>query len=385
MHIVQLANFYGETSGGLRTAMVELASGYVARGHRVTRVVPGADDTSTDDGGVRTISVASPLVPGMGGYRAIRSASLAQEIIEDVRPDVIELSDKTTLAIAADRARRRGAAPVVLMSHERIDAILSQRVPKYFPLAAAADLWNRRLASRVDAVVCASRFAAQEFERIGASNIEVMPLGADLVRWHPGARTGRQSYTATIVMVGRLSAEKHPMLGIETIRELCRRGVTSRLIVAGAGPMLGTLVAASRGLPVEFVGHISDRDRLVQLVADADVALAPCPFETFGLSALEAMAAGTPIVIPTAGALPELAATGAARVVEGTGSQFADAVQAFLSGDRDIQRLVCRDRAEQFSWERAVDRMLKLFVRVSGTMPAATNTAATTRGEVVLV
>lgn len=41
LHIVQLANFYGPRSGGLRTALHHLGAGYVASGHRVTLVVPG--------------------------------------------------------------------------------------------------------------------------------------------------------------------------------------------------------------------------------------------------------------------------------------------------------------------------------------------------------
>ena len=61
MHIVQLANFYGPRSGGLRTALHHLGAGYVTRGHTVTLIVPGgrsADERLAT--GVRRLTVAAP-------------------------------------------------------------------------------------------------------------------------------------------------------------------------------------------------------------------------------------------------------------------------------------------------------------------------------------
>jgi len=61
VRIVQLANFYGPRSGGLRTALNALGAGYAARGHEVVLVVPG--DRASD---VR-IRAAPDVVPGFGG------------------------------------------------------------------------------------------------------------------------------------------------------------------------------------------------------------------------------------------------------------------------------------------------------------------------------
>src|ERR671930_1905281 len=94
MHIVQLANFYGPRSGGLRTALNHLGAGYVARGHDVVLVVPGP--RSTDEAlptGIRRITVAAPLLPGTGGYRAVDPWRV-QRLLERLRPDAIEVSDR---------------------------------------------------------------------------------------------------------------------------------------------------------------------------------------------------------------------------------------------------------------------------------------------------
>lgn len=136
MHVVQLANFYTPTSGGLRTVLQQLGSEYVERGHQVTRIVPGRSDSAPDGepdpSGVRTIEIASPLLKGSGGYRLIRRRSRVADLLERLAPDVIELSDKTTLVGATEAARARGTR-VVLVSHERIDAILRPR-----PVASSA-------------------------------------------------------------------------------------------------------------------------------------------------------------------------------------------------------------------------------------------------------
>ena len=70
MRIVQLANFYGGRSGGLRTAVDRWGAGYVGAGHDAVLIVPGADPgEETLNSGVTRITVAAPRIPASGGYR----------------------------------------------------------------------------------------------------------------------------------------------------------------------------------------------------------------------------------------------------------------------------------------------------------------------------
>ena len=387
MHIVQLANFYRGCSGGLRTVLDELGTRYVAAGHRVTRIVAAADDMVSERAGVQVISVRAPLVPGMGGYRMIVDVGRIDTMLTTVRPDVIELSDKTTLVRPARRAQQRGI-PVVLWSHERIDAILAPRVPQRFPLERGADHWNRRLASSVDAIVCASDFAAKEFSRLGVRHIERVPLGVDVDTFKPDRsmadrpRTGRP----TIVCVGRLSAEKRPRTAIAAARHLANLGTEVHLQMIGDGPDRQALEREAHGSSVSFTGHVHDRSHLAQILREADVAIAPCPFETFGLGALEALASGTPIVVPRAGALPELVTEGAGLAVADTPVAFALAIEQLLLGSRDDQRIAARCRAEEFEWDLTSSTIIDLFDRLTnrrGTV-ASTGTSGLPAGRRVL-
>jgi alpha-1,6-mannosyltransferase len=78
VRIVQLANFYGPRSGGLRTAVDQLGAGYTASGHEVVLVVPGERATETIlPSGVLRITRPAGKIPFTGGYRAVNPRSTA--------------------------------------------------------------------------------------------------------------------------------------------------------------------------------------------------------------------------------------------------------------------------------------------------------------------
>lgn len=157
----------------------------------------------------------------------------------------------------------------------------------------------------------------------------------------------------------RLSVEKRPGTALDAVEVLERRGRRAVLVVAGDGPLRPRLEqrARERGLPVTFLGHVSDPGLLGALQASADVCLAPGPAETFGLAALEAMACGTPVVVSASSALPEVIGS-AGAVAADRGEAFADAVDMLLERPEAERRGIARARAECFGWDTAVRAFL---------------------------
>ena len=367
MRIVQLANFYGPRSGGLRTALTALGAGYSARGHEVVLVVPGhaaADERLP--GGIRRIQVPAPQLPGTGGYRAVDPWRV-QRLLERLRPDAIEVSDRLTLRGLGRWASRRGV-PSVVVSHERLDRLLHQFLLPQGPARALADAANARMAAAYDTVVCTTAFAGAEFDRIGVANVRRVPLGVDLATFSPrhhdaGLRRELAAGAGTLLVhCGRLSPEKHPERSVDAVAALHESGASVRLVVAGDGPRRAALERRAVGLPVTFLGFVPQRQRVATLLASADVSIAPGPHETFGLSALEALASGTPVVVSRSSALTE--------IVTGTpgtfGAAAADSPEAFAAGittvlaaDEAGRRHAARSRAEQFGWPSSVDGMLE--------------------------
>lgn len=362
MRIVQLANFYGPRSGGLRTALHHLGAGYAARGHEVVLVVPGpyAEQRSLP-GGVHRIMLPAPRIPGTGGYRVVDPWRV-QDLLAGLRPDAVEVSDRLTLRRLGSWARRRDV-PSVVISHERLDRLLGQVLPAA-PARRLADVANRRMAASYDTVVCTTSFAREEFDRIAAPNVVQVPLGVDLETFHPRLRDARlraelaDGADTLLVHCGRLSAEKQVERSIDAVAALSGQGVRARLVVAGDGPRRVALQRRAQGLAVSFLGFVPDRRQVATLLASADVSLAPGPHETFGLAALEALAVGTPVVVSRSSALGDVIDDGCGIAAADRAPAFARAVTDLVARPQQAQRRAARSRAEHFSWPASVSGML---------------------------
>jgi alpha-1,6-mannosyltransferase len=357
VRIIRLANFVAPHSGGLRTSLAELGAGYLAAGHEPVLVIPGDRDGDERCAQGRVITLRAPRVPFTGGYRVLWRLA---RLLAALRPDALEVSDRTTLRWTGGWAREHGV-PAVMVSHESVTALLKLTLPGPGRLRSAlsrvvADWLNRRTARAYHRVICTTGWAAAEFGRIGAGNVVRVPLGVDLDTFGPRAGRLRARYAdegqILLVHCGRLSAEKRPQRSLTTLATLHAAGLPVRLVVAGDGPLRARLVrrAARAGLPVTFAGFLSGRADLAALLASADVAIAPGPAETFGLAALEALACGTPVVVSAESALPEVVGDAGASV---PGEDLAAGVRAVLARPERSRRAAARARAEQYDWGTA--------------------------------
>ncbi|MER6351066.1 glycosyltransferase [Streptomyces sp. NPDC001634] len=381
LRIVRLANFVAPASGGLRTALRELGKGFKEAGHEPVLIVPGERHTDQETEQGRVITLPGPLLPGTGGYRVLTDKRRVAALLEELDPDRLEVSDRTTLRWTGKWARR-ARVPAVMVSHETADGVLRTWGLSENLSRRAADALNIRTAHTYARVVCTTEFAEREFVRIGARNVVRAPLGVDLEQRHPALRDAalRDQYArgdeTLLAMCSRLSVEKRPGTALDALEALLRRGRRVVLVVAGDGPLRGRLEqrARERGLPVTFLGHVGDRDLLGALQASADVCLAPGPAETFGLAALEAMACGTPVVASAFSALPEVFGSAGATAVN-TGDAFADAVELLMERSECERREAARARAECFGWKTAVDAFLTAHdAQAGGAPPAAGDT-----------
>ncbi|WP_034271410.1 glycosyltransferase [Actinospica robiniae] len=368
MRIVQLANCYGATSGGLRTAVDTLGAGYAAAGHERILVVPGRQWQVWELGSGTTITVPGTAVGG--GYRMILRTGSVERLLERLNPDVIEVSDKYTLTAVADWAARRGVG-TVLFSHERLDAIVPARLPRTGstpPARAAIRAWNQRVVSRFDTVVVTSAFAEGEFKGLGVRSMRRVTLGVDLDVFRPrdpALMRPEPGSSVRLAYAGRLSPEKNAGLAIATVRTLASAGHPVVLDVYGTGPALPELRRLAIHAPVRFHGHVADRDVLADCLAAADAVLAPCLVETFGLTVLEALACGTPVVAAAGGAAGELLGEDSGVIAPPTGVGMAAGVLDLIARPEAHRRAAAREQAERHPWSRAVAEMLEVHTAVA--------------------
>lgn len=352
--IAQVANFVTPTSGGLRTTLRHLADGYVAEGHDVMQIVPGEVYKVARQDRLTRVQLPAPMVPGIG-YRLIIDVQRVRDVLTSFDPDALEVHDRATLRGLGTWAASVGVRSSVF-SHERLDRVVRQWLPRPLRPYRAVDRSNAYLAETFDTVLCATDWAAQEFYRVGADNVRIVPLGVDTAAFNPRLFP-RGEDKVRLVMASRMSKEKRPDLAVQAVAELVRRGLAVQLDVCGDGPMRNALQHMSTDLPITWHGHLGDRAQLGALMARADVAIAPGPIETFGLAALEAMACGTPAVVNRNSALPSLVGD-AGRVAPSSGWCFADAVESILAAPETARRRAARHQVEGLSWEATVRSFL---------------------------
>jgi glycosyltransferase involved in cell wall biosynthesis len=221
------------------------------------------------------------------------------------------------------------------------------------PNGTAPNIESRRLAKRAFDLVMgdgvarhASRIlAVTDVERrqllaagVDASRIRVVPNPLDLTEFDrpaaPGAFRARHGIDGPLVaFLGKITPRKRVDLLIRAFAGLPQTDAT--LVVAGND--MGAAAAAARTAETtgaaprtRFVGLLKGHERL-QLLADADVVVYPSEHEIFGLVPLEALLAGTPVVVADDSGCGEVVgATGGGLVVAGSEAAFRQGIDAVL-------------------------------------------------------
>jgi alpha-1,6-mannosyltransferase len=175
-----------------------------------------------------------------------------------------------------------------------------------------------------------------------------------------------------LIHCGRLSPEKKPKRSIEALRELLSRGVNARLVYVGTGPLYTKLYKSTRDIPVTFWGYVANRNLLAEMIASADISIAPGPLETFCLAALESLASGTPVIASESSAVGEFLTSSDGSIVGLTaadnGHSFADAIEAMvktLADDPTVSKR-CSLQALEFPWSMTAKRLQELKYREIG-------------------
>ena len=374
--VLDITEFFGETTGGVRTYLLQKAR-YVQRRPdlRQTIVVPGARDEVLEAAGVRCYRLHGPSVPTQKPYRFMLATRSTSRIVAHERPDLIEVGSTWFAPWLVHLATRRVDVPAVWFYHSNFPRVIAPwpHSAGRARRALAEFAWHyvRRLGRMVRATLAPSEFVARELEQAGVERVVRVGLGVDLERFHPARRALRQATRRRhalpegplAIYVGRLAAEKEVELLLGAWPEVERR-TGARLVLVGDGPARRRLQRHRGSERVSWLPFQQDRDRLADLLAAADLAVAPCSIETFGLSALEALACGTPLLSADRGGVAETVGRSAAGAVfaSGDGGALADEAVRLLGGDLESFGAAGRRYAEaHHGWDAVLDRIFGVY------------------------
>jgi glycosyltransferase involved in cell wall biosynthesis len=245
----------------------------------------------------------------------------------------------------------------------------------------ASFLVEGAVARRADLVIANSAAGRRLFEGRGvpAGKIAVIPNGIDTAEFSPRPEARRRTRAAwgiaegetAVGLVGRLDRVKGHASLLHAAAELCRKGRSIRLVLAGGGPdaLAGELHALAQALGIEDrVLWLGDRDDVAELYSALDLYVSASSSEGFPNAVAEAMASGVPCVATDVGDCRLL--VGETGVVVPPGPEaLAGGMEALLLRlDRDPERVRSEARARvvgEFSVERLVDRTERALAGVA--------------------
>ncbi|MEV6301570.1 glycosyltransferase family 4 protein [Actinoplanes sp. NPDC051861] len=367
--------------GGLGRHVHALATALVTAGHEVTvvtRHVPGAlleehtegvrvirapDDPPTFDttsGNLPAWAMAFNHTLTRAALRAARTG----------RYDVVHAHD-WLVAHAAVTLRDHLDIPLVATVH----ATESGRHQGHLPAAhnRTIDDIERWLSTEAVRVIVCSDYMKREVGRlfdVHATRADVVHNGVDALRWRARPRAvaaARSRYAGDGPLVsyaGRLVYEKGVQHLLAAVPMLRQGFPGLRVVIAGDGPYRRELEAlASPG--VTFAGFLGGHE-LTALMGASDCYVVPSIYEPFGMVALEAAAAGTPVAVSDTGGLTEIVEHGV------TGVKFAPADPAALAwvtgevlGNRDYARTLAQQAHQRvrtdFNWPTIATRTTTVY------------------------
>ncbi|CFJ23323.1 transferase [Mycobacterium tuberculosis] len=376
--------------GGLGRHVHHLSTALAAAGHDVVVLsrCPSGTDPSTHPSsdevteGVRVIAAAQdPHEFTFGndmmawtlamGHAMIRAGLRLKKLGTDRswRPDVVHAHD-WLVAHPAIALAQFYDVPMVSTIHATeagrhsgwVSGALSRQVH-------AVESW---LVRESDSLITCSASMNDEITELfgpGLAEITVIRNGIDAARWPFAARRPRTG-PAELLYVGRLEYEKGVHDAIAALPRLRRTHPGTTLTIAGEGTQQDWLIDQARKHRVlratRFVGHL-DHTELLALLHRADAAVLPSHYEPFGLVALEAAAAGTPLVTSNIGGLGEAVINGqtgvscAPRDVAG----LAAAVRSVLDHPAAAQRRAraARQRlTSDFDWQTVATATAQVYL-----------------------
>jgi len=421
---IHITNYYHKDSGGISTAYNKLLEAANRRQRYVRLIVPGEESLVEEVGEFgRIYYVKSNFSPVFDKrYRLmlpwnayIFDNSPIKTILREEQPDLIEIGEKYTLSLMAGLMRKgvmnvSEKRPVLVhMSCERMDDNANSFIAK----GRLISWLTRRYMGNYnipmfDFHIANSTYTGQEMldcsssgENPNRSNaffnfcwrlmrapkialkervfINQCGVDNDLFSIERQDRATRAKLIAEydlppdatlLLYAGRLSPEKNIGLLPRMMEQLGGdKDRNYHLVIAGSGPATDSLAAECGKLaPGKFtiLGQINDRERLADLFANSDAFVHPNPREPFGITPLEAMASGLPVVAPNAGGILSYASSENAWLSAPDSESFAASVREVFSDDEERSKRIgaALTTSAKYTWEASTDAMFALYDRM---------------------
>jgi alpha-1,6-mannosyltransferase len=383
--ICDVTQFYSPVSGGVKRYISEKRR-YLVEHTRDEHhlIIPGQATRYERQGRLHLHTICSPRLDFFSRYpsryRVILNTSLVLDLLDGIRPDVIESGDPYHLAWTALRAGHQVHAPVFGFYHSHFPEAYLRTAVKYGgpwlrdAVMSYAQEYIVRLYSRFTATLVPSEHLRRLLHGWGLTNTVTLNLGVDTETFRPGAdgvdlreELDLPRDKKILLYVGRLSAEKNIAMLLAAFEALhARHPERYHLVIVGDGPLRRILPATrQRTGALTWRSYIQDNALLAQYYRAADLFIHPGVCETFGLVILEAQACGLPCVGIRGSFMDANVMTGLEQWAQrNEPADLADAVERFFELDLAAMGAEASQQVQaRFSWNKVFARQWDLYTR----------------------
>jgi glycogen(starch) synthase len=369
---------------GLGRAVYDLSRALAAGGteiHVLTNSIGGRDRDATIEGvHVHRINYPSPPQPPDPTSCVVQFNLCLIERAAQVFPgtgsfDVLHAHD-WLVALAAHALCRQYDLALVTTIHDVAVGKYLGRLDRDQQYISFAERW---LGGVSDRLICCSEHVKQElvsYYDSDAARIAVIPCGVDPAAFDIEVNLDafRSVFARPderlLLYVGRLDREKGLYVLLQAFSRLAAARRDLRLVLVGEGKLRQGLQQEAAGLGlgerITFLGYVAP-PALAAVYRMAEAVVVPSLYEPFGLVALEAMAAGAPVIASSAGGLAEIVTEGVGLLVPpGNVEALAQAITRVLDDASCADRLVAAGRARvaaHYGWEGIAVRTAEVYAR----------------------
>jgi len=350
--------------GGAQTHVAQLCHYFVKRGDEVMVMAGGTGwlQAEVEKNGGRYVT-NKYLANTFNLLKLFKAGQEVKQVVGNFLPDIV--CCHSSAAGLVGRLTIHNQVPTVFTAHG-------------WDFAAYRPGWRRllvRVAERLAGVyctkiICVSNFVkelALENKIIEENKLAVIYNGIELPE-----RVGRvrpETEPLKIIFVGRLAKPKNPFVLVEAYAKLPVDLLKkSELIIIGEGPQVDKLKNFIYKLKlndkVKLTGSLP-RSQMFSLLAESAIAVLPSSWESFGLSALEAMSLEVPVIVANVGGLKELAVNDSGILFDSI-TDLARALEKLLRDEKFRQELgkKGRERAQSFTVEIMYKKTLSLYEEI---------------------
>ena len=375
MRIAYFTDTYLPNNDGVVTCLLNFRKGLEKRGHEVFILTPGTKKQKQENKDKNVYYFTSASFKPYPDYRlALFPFKSARKLLKEMDVDLIHSHGIATTGLAAIDCASNLKIPLIASFHTMVPSATHyitsrQDMQKFLESASWKYLrWYYKFFKRV---LVPSHFTQDVLKKEGIGNTLVMPAGINCRFYSKGdgdwiRKRYRLGKKKIVLHVGRVVKEKNLELLINEAESIINKKPNVVFIIVGRGPAeeyYKNLVTL-KGLDEHFIftGFVPKKE-LPDYYAAADAFAFPSYFDTQGLVALEAMAAGLPVVAPERSGSSDFIIDGKTGYIFKEEVDFREKLLLALENGKGMGE-ACKQVAREYDADKRVEVLVELYEEI---------------------